>query len=429
MNGIVVHEFELINEQLLKDKMRDNGIHDYNDEFQQLVNFIDEFNATEDNVDAYELLSVKKNRILGTYISFKNYVGLIELKNGFQLEILPKIDMSNNDIDTRKVFLRMLKSMKEFEGKNFNVSNLGVDRMNLYEIFINMFLREVEHLVKKGLKGSYVNQEENLSVCKGKLIFKEQIKKNLVHKEKFFVSYDEFNINRSENKLIKTTLIKLLHLSNNSDNKKLCAQTLSHFEGVDVSTNYDYDFSKVAIDRTVKEYENLIRWSRVFLKNKSFTTFSGESVARALLFPMEKLFEAFVAKNIFNLFTDCEVSIQDSGFYLFNEPIERFSLRPDLVIKMKNNNLVIMDTKWKRLIDDPNKNYGISQSDMYQMYAYAKKYKTPDIWLLYPLNNEMSSLDQIGFKSDDDVNVHVFFVDVSNIEKNLCELRQLLGSQ
>ncbi len=82
-----------------------------------------------------------------------------------------------------------------------------------------------------------------------------------------------------------------------------------------------------------------------------------------------------------------------------------------------------MDTKWKNLFDDSRKNYGIAQSDMYQMYAYSKKYATSEILLLYPLNNEMRNHQPISFMSNDNVNVHVFFVDVSDIEKSLKDLK------
>ena len=71
-------------------------------------------------------------------------------------------------------------------------------------------------------------------------------------------------------------------------------------------------------------------------------------------------------------------------------------------------------------------NYGISQADMYQMYAYAKKYHTSEIWLLYPLNNEMRGHDEISFSSDDGVGVRLFFVDVANIEKSMEQLIEKL---
>ena len=80
-----------------------------------------------------------------------------------------------------------------------------------------------------------------------------------------------------------------------------------------------------------------------------------------------------------------------------------------------------MDTKWKRLIPDIKKNYGITSADMYQMYVYAMKYAKnnviPEIWLLYPMTNEMKN--SFMFESNDGVKVHVFFVNIDEIEASL----------
>jgi 5-methylcytosine-specific restriction enzyme subunit McrC len=60
------------------------------------------------------------------------------------------------------------------------------------------------------------------------------------------------------------------------------------------------------------------------------------------------------------------------------------------------------------------------------MYAYSKKYGTPEIWLLYPLNQEMRGHPVISFDSEDGVNVRLFFVDVVNIKESLLALRDQL---
>ena len=60
--------------------------------------------------------------------------------------------------------------------------------------------------------------------------------------------------------------------------------------------------------------------------------------------------------------------------------------------------------------------YCIAQSDMYQMYAYGKKYETEKVVLLYPLNEKVINLGaSIKFPSpeNDNVNVHVRFLDLS----------------
>lgn len=61
----------------------------------------------------------------------------------------------------------------------------------------------------------------------------------------------------------------------------------------------------------------------------------------------------------------------------------------------KNDEILILDTKWK-IPDSTNdeKRYGIAQSDVYQMWAYASKYA-----LESTLQNTKSKLDSKGIKS------------------------------
>lgn len=300
--------------------------------------------------------------------------------------------------------------------------------MNLYEIFINLYIQEVRRLVKNGIKSSYLNQEENLNVYKGKLLVNEHLKRNIAHKERFYVVFDEYQVNCPQNRLIKSTLLKLQQLTGSAQNSKEIRQLLVSFELVEPSKNYEKDFSKVVIDRTTKCYEVLLKWSKVFLKNKSFSMFSGTESARALLFPMEKVFEAYVAKNLKKRLNQAgwDVSIQDKGYYLFDtlngEKYQKFALRPDLVITRPDESIIILDTKWKSLINNKKANYGISQADMYQMYAYAKKYQASEVWLLYPMNEEMRNTEPILFDSGDGVRVSVFLVDVAQIEESLEKL-------
>lgn len=400
--------------------------------FQDLIEFIHEFSGDDENADALDLLRVSYKRNVGDVVTIKNYVGLIQMKNGYQIQVLPKISFAKGEDDgnkqTKRIFLKMLKSMKDFPSKVFNDANLKVDRMNLYEIFINMYLQELRHLVKRGIKSDYVRQEDNLKYYKGKLLINEHIKTNLAHAERFYVSYDEFNPNRAENRLVKATLLKLQWLTNSAENLKEIRQLLTAFEMVDPSANYEKDFAQVAINRNTKEYEMLMQWSRVFLMNKSFTTFSGKKNSRALLFPMESVYECYVAQQMKKVLGPAgwDVSSQDKGHYLFMEPRRQFALRPDIVCT-RGDRTVIMDTKWKSLINSERKNYGISQADMYQMYAYSKKYKTPEIWLLYPMNDAMRGHDEIRFESGDGTTVRLHFVDVAHIEDSLNELKAKLG--
>ena len=399
--------------------------------FRDLEQFIHAFSGDEEYADALEFLKISFRRNVGDIISVNNYVGLIQMQNGYQIQVLPKIDFGNDpdskNKETKRVFLRMLRTMKDFPSKVFNEANLKMDRMTLYEIFINMYLQEVRVLVKHGIKSAYIGREDNLSFYKGKLVVNEHIKQNAAHGERFYVHYDEYLVDRTENRLVKATLLKLQSITGSAENQKEIRQLLTAFEMVKPSINHQKNFSRVVIDRGTKDYDMLMRWSRVFLLNKSFTTFSGGTNARALLFPMEKVFESYVAKQLKKTLADLdwEVSSQDKGYYLFDSP-RQFALRPDIVITREDGSKIILDTKWKRLVDKPRINYGISQTDMYQMYAYGKKYGTSEIWLLYPMNEEMRGHQDIVFRSDDGIDVQIFFVDVASLEKSLITLKSLL---
>ena len=400
--------------------------------FENLIEFIHQFTTNEEVADVLDFMRISYKRNIGNIVSIKNYVGLIQMKNGYQIQILPKISFTNSDDsenrNTKKIFLNMLRSMRDFPSKVFNNSNIQVERMNLYEIFINMYLQEIRRLIKIGLKSDYIFKEDNLNYYKGKLLTSQHFKMNLVHKERFYVAYDEFNPNRVENKLIKATLLKLQKLTTSAENSKKIRQLLVFFEMIDASMNYIADFSKVRINRSNKDYETIMQWSKVFLLNKSFTTFSGSNNSRALLFPMEKVYESYVAKYLKKILEKdgWDVSSQDRGYYLFIEPRLQFALIPDIICK-HGKRTIIMDTKWKKLINNERINYGISQSDMYQMYAYSKKYKASEIWLLYPLNDEMKEHSEISFNSGDGTTVNIYFVDLENIQSSLEVLRNKIS--
>ena len=397
--------------------------------FDDLENFIRKYAAEGNSADALEFLRLGYKRGVGDTISINNYVGLIQIGKGNQIEVLPKIDFKTKDDEvaaTKRIFIKMLRSMKDFPVKKFNMADLQTDRMNLYEIFINMYIKEAAEITKKGLKSDYVRQENNLGFFKGKLLVNQHIKVNLAHREKFYVSYDEFLQDCSENRLIKSTLLKLESISEDNKNLRELKRILTYFEPVNRSTNFENDFANVTINRGNKNYEDILRWSKVFLQNKSFTTFSGDSNSRALLFPMEKVFEAYVIRELKKLLPSCwDLSAQDKTYYLFDNP-RQFALRPDIAITRDDGHQIILDTKWKRLFDNPNKNYGISGQDMYQMYAYATKYDAKDIFLLYPVTDEMRGRDDVSFQSYKEgtliANIRVFFIDVVDIENNLDKL-------
>ena len=200
------------------------------------------------------------------------------------------------------------------------------------------------------------------------------------------------------NQLIKSTLLKLNSITKSHYNRKSILQLLHHFDPVKESIDLVSDFRKAgSSNRLFLTYKQAISWSEVFLMNKSFTNFSGNSKNLAILFPMERIFEDYVGYLIKTYADGYEIKTQDKSYYLVHNHKDKtkFRLKPDIVATNEiNNEQIIFDTKWKLLDESKEKqNYNISQSDMYQLYAYGKKYDLknglstePKLVLLYPSN-------------------------------------------
>ncbi|QPH88118.1 McrC family protein [Campylobacter concisus] len=378
---------------------------------QDLFNAVDAF--TRENFATVEFLRPGRDK-KGDFLQAQNYVGIIQTKSGNSLEILPKIhdnDNGNNKEaveNSKRILLRMLKTLKNHPFKNINIANLKSLNLPLLEIFISMFLDEVSKLIKIGIKSDYVELEDNLKFLKGKLKISEQIRKNIVHKERFYVCYQEFSIDKAENRLIKSTLEFLYRRSKSSKNQRLIREYLFIFDEISSSSDINADFSRLKLNRQTKHYEQALLWSKIFLQNKSFSPYKGSDVAFALLFDMNTLFENYVGNFIKKKLPD--IILQHRGKYLIEEPRRDFGLKPDIFLRYKNQNY-IADTKWKivKSKDD------ISQADLYQLYAYGKKYNCSRLYLIYPKIDGVKQ-ESMGFKYNDEMRLEILYFDLEKDE-------------
>ena len=395
---------------------------DFNDLFEFIMQNQEEKKEGE---RMFSIFSKGKKRQIKT----KNYVGVIETSKGLTLEILPKIffDYSDEDyntelLDTKKVFLKMLSKLKNSPFLNISSAHLKPSsNFPLLEVFIENYITEIKKLIRAGLKSQYVDKQENLNFLKGKIVNSLNIKHNHSNKARFYCAFDEFSDNMVYNQLIKSTLLKLNRISKSHYNRTSILQLLHQFDTVNESKDFISDFRKVSgSNRLFLNYKQAISWSEVFLMNKSFTNFSGNSKNMAILFPMERIFEDYIGYLMKTFADGHEIKTQDKSYYLVSnhKAKNKFRLKPDIVATNEvNQEQIIFDTKWKLLDESQEKkNYNISQSDMYQLYAYGKKYslgnslkKEPKLVLLYPSNPDFQNpLDEFIYDGELVLNVIPF---------------------
>ena len=393
----ILKEFEYLQ---YKDNTKDNFIK--KETFDSLEKFVLE------NEKTAQYLKITTKNGFGKVLQAQNYVGVIQTKDGTTIEILPKIKNATTE-KSKDILIKMLKTLKNSPFKNLSVANLKSSKIPLFEIFISMFLEELTVLVRNGIKSDYISKEENLKFLKGKLKISEQIKYNTIHKERFFVQYEEFISNRVENRIIKTTLQFLYNKSKLNKNQQRIREFLFVFDEIEISHNIKTDFSKIKLNRQMKDYEQVLLWCKTFLFENSFSPYKGNDIAFALLFDMNLLFESFVYSYLKKSSNFQDIKSQDRTHHLaYENGIGRFRLKPDIVI---NGGKIIADTKWKILSEDKAYN-GVLQDDMYQLYAYGTKYDNCEkIYLIYPFD-ELIIKNSYNYFKNKELKLDILFFDV-----------------
>jgi 5-methylcytosine-specific restriction enzyme subunit McrC len=326
-------------------------------------------------------------------VKFLNHVGVIRAPNGFQIEILPKISnsMQGGASRSRALLIEMLRCLHQFKNIRIENAELLATHLPLLEIFIGEFLAAVQLVVKRGIRGDYSCSQDNIFALRGKLQISRHLRENILRKDRFYSVFDEFSVNRPENRLLHAALIRVLSWTNSQDHVKLARELTFIFFDIPASEPPFLDLKKIRIDRGMNYYGDALAWAQLILADESPTAGQGDYKAPSLLFPMESLFEDYVAKHLTRqLFTPYSIKEQARKLSLVKHQGEEwFRLTPDFLVINSSIPQAVLDTKWK-LIDckksSGSEKYGLSQSDFYQLHAYGQSYLNGegDLVLIYP---------------------------------------------
>ncbi|GHE85932.1 McrC family protein [Thalassotalea profundi] len=375
-------------------------------------------------------------------LQVQNYAGVLFTPDGTQIEVLPKVakKLASEKVEdeSRGSLLMMLKALKQFRHLQTHNANLAKNKIPLLEVFISQFLSSVNTLIKRGLRSDYVRCEDNLAFLKGKLLVGNQVQHNFVNKHKFYVEYEEYLQDRPVNRLIHSALKKVANYSRSANNQKLIQELSFAFADIPMSTNIKNDFASIKLDRGMSYYEAPLAWARLILEGFSPLTMQGKSNAFSLLFPMEAVFESYVASILRkDLPERLSLKTQASSEYLVShkqkgQDKNLFQLKPDLLLRHtagnhENKNACVLDTKWKLINqkDEGNK-YGLSQADFYQMFAYGHKYLKGkgELVLIYPSHDDFQETIEQSFnfnESDDNSELLRLWIVPFNISASVPE--------
>ena len=318
-----------------------------------------------------------------------NWVGAIGLGDRC-IEVIPKID-EPSELKARENLLYMIARAGLVPISNADIARLANTNKPLLAAYMELYADHLRGEWRRGPIRRYVPREENRSCLKGKLLFPTHLRMNLLHQERFFTASDDFTSDNVISQILKAALRRCLEQPFSSRLAQKAKSLLPDFEDVsDVEPNVQ-DLRHARVDRCISRFEPLLNMAKLILSAVSpAPAKSGQSVY-SLMFDMNDVFERFIAAEVRVALRGrpFRVTYQVRGRSLLRRDGRRqFALRPDIGVFLGKENLCLIDTKWKRL--DPNRSHhDVSQSDMYQMYAYGKEYDSPRVILLYPQHGDL----------------------------------------
>lgn len=321
--------------------------------------------------------------LINNGVKFCEYVGVLQIGD-ITIEILPKTDELGEKDDWRKMLISMLRAVGVFNIHAPSSSNISLKPNSILELYIELFIHEIELLIHSGLIKRYRRKEGNAYALKGSLDFNKHIQKNMIHQERFFVRYTSYD----KEHLLHLVLYKALKLVDRinctASLKSRIGNLLLDFPEVPDLRITEAVFDRLILDRKTEGYRNSVEIAKLLLLNYHPDVSRGRDHVLALMFDMNLLWEKFVYASLKKEIqkSKIKVAIKDQvskPFWQAHNGGSYSNLRPDIVINSGESTCIVLDTKWKNL-----NGRNPSVEDLRQMYVYHEYFSAKKVALIYP---------------------------------------------
>lgn len=351
-------------------------------------------------------------RVIGG-IQLHQMCGIVRLPGGRVLEILPKIwsaDETQNterpkeEVRARLALLRMLASNQDLKLSVLDYAAQDLAKLPLLDVFAQAFLKEVLRIAHGGLKSGYIEAISDSPALRGRLMLVETQLSGVGRNGLVRCAHDDFSADNPYNQALLAALLACSKFVLSAKTQRLWFEARSMLSAISVKSITVAAIHRFARNRSTKRYDEALSWAKVILGLQSPTLSAGDSEAPSLLFDMEKLFERWVEihtqKNLeehlvarrHGIVKHLATISRREGLLAVasnvNMPV--FRLTPDVLVWRTGDQSAgsvpeqIIDAKWKAITPDV-KDWGIRESDVYQMLAYAIRFGCRKVVLAYPM--------------------------------------------
>ena len=243
---------------------------------------------------------------------------------------------------------------------------------NTADLMAAILTKGIATQIKHGLGKEYILQREALSTLKGKMDITESIKTQTILKKQMWCTYDEFSVNGTKNRIIKSTVELLLGSDIPKHRKKELRKLMVFFSDVKNIDLHSVNWN-MKYDRNNKTYRMLI--SICYLVANGLLQTNSEGNTKIMDFldeqSMFKLYEKFILGYYKKHYAELSPSASRIPWSVDNT-IMLPVMQSDIHLQ-KGNTVLIIDAKYySHTTQTQYDKHTLHSNNIYQIFTYVK---------------------------------------------------------
>ena len=365
-------------------------------------------------------------------IQFSQWVGVLRV-GSLTIEILPKAEAERDSgtIDRSQLverwkarLLRMLKESQHLDIRSVDEASLRLQNHTILDLIFERFLDHAEVLIAQGLIKRYRLLARNRTAVKGRIDHPADTRRNYAHHERVFTVASEYDQDNIWNRIMYYAASLVAGFARGAAVRARAQALLICFPNwEDTKIDPEY-FEHLHYDRKSEVYRTMNRFAELIISRLNPQIQSGSRPVFALLFDMNKLWEAWVYSRLRRAFrerSDVVISYQKSKIFWRVADVAYKIVRPDIIIKILSKPTVVVDAKWKVLTTPVP-----ADDDLKQMYVYNELWDCPRSHLVYPKVYGLHNTE--GLFTCSGTQLRVTFIDIDLPPEQWCRLFDITES-
>ena len=245
---------------------------------------------------------------------------------------------------------------------------------NVADLCAAILIKGLSKQLKRGLMKDYIPKREPLIALRGKMEISETLKTNTIIKRQVVCSYDEFSENAYMNRIIKTTMLRLMVADVDKSRKKEMKKLLVFLSNVEPLPIYSINWN-LRYDRNNQTYRMLVSICYLVLKGLLQTHSDGTTKLMDFLDEqhMHRLYEKFILEYFRKEHPELTVGAPQIPWQLDDDFSDMLPVMKSDIVLEKGNSILIIDAKYYSHTTQQRFNKTtVHSANLYQIFTYVK---------------------------------------------------------